>query len=422
MTKPRPILLLALFALLLPLLAPSAAAQTDEIESARDQRDKIRLEQENLLRSMDPLLDNLEDFEKAIEVVELARQEKILELQALDERLTFAQAESQRVLDAIALKRLDVELLRGAVAQQAVDAYTQQSDTDLERILKSTDFNQAGRRQTLYETVHQNGADEVDQLRASQSELADLLNAAQAAEADVVAIQVSAQQKLVEIDQAAAELAAAKATLDSRLESEFFSVAVELDSDYLRVTNEINQLVAAEEARLWQIEQARIAELRREEAARIAAQAAAEGTNLGLVQPNQQAPAFDGQLGWPLTGGVLTSNFGYRVHPIFGTTRLHEGIDLSANTGVPIAAAGSGTVIAAGNSGDGYGNKVVINHGDGLVTLYAHMNAYNVNVGAGVSGGTTIGTVGSTGNSTGPHLHFEVRVNGVVYDPLSYLP
>jgi len=125
-----------------------------------------------------------------------------------------------------------------------------------------------------------------------------------------------------------------------------------------------------------------------------------------------------GQLSWPCDGDV-SSGFGYRVHPISGTRRMHTGLDLGCANGAPIHAAGSGTVTEAGVRG-GYGNAVVIDHGDGLATLYAHQSRITVSVGQQVSEGEVIGYVGSTGQSTGPHLHWEVWVNGTPVDPMGY--
>ncbi len=116
---------------------------------------------------------------------------------------------------------------------------------------------------------------------------------------------------------------------------------------------------------------------------------------------------------WPVNGAVV-SGYGLR----WG--RLHEGIDIAASTGTSIWAAAAGTVIYAGWLG-GYGNLVVVDHGNGLSTAYAHASAILVAVGQTVSQGETLSLVGSTGNSSGPHLHFEVRVNGVAVDPLLYL-
>jgi murein DD-endopeptidase MepM/ murein hydrolase activator NlpD len=99
---------------------------------------------------------------------------------------------------------------------------------------------------------------------------------------------------------------------------------------------------------------------------------------------------------------------------------MHEGIDIIASTGTPVRAAAPGTVIHAGWLG-GYGNLVVIDHGGGLSTAYAHNSSLAVGVGAQVQQGTVISYVGSTGNSSGPHVHFEVRVNGTAVDPMGYL-
>ena len=123
---------------------------------------------------------------------------------------------------------------------------------------------------------------------------------------------------------------------------------------------------------------------------------------------------------WPINTSV-TSEFGYRVHPIFGTRRLHAGIDLGAGSGTKILATKGGTVISAGPYG-GYGNAVVIAHGDGLSSLYAHQSKIAVSAGESVDRGEVIGYVGSTGQSTGPHLHFEIRESGEPVNPRRYLP
>jgi murein DD-endopeptidase MepM/ murein hydrolase activator NlpD len=126
-----------------------------------------------------------------------------------------------------------------------------------------------------------------------------------------------------------------------------------------------------------------------------------------------------GRLSWPLYGS-LRSPFGYRRHPIHRTYLMHTGLDISGGMGAPIRAADGGRIIYAGWRG-GYGKVVMIYHGGNLVTLYGHMSGYAVGNGQNVSKGQVIGYVGSTGYSTGPHLHFETRVNGVPVNPMSYL-
>lgn len=135
------------------------------------------------------------------------------------------------------------------------------------------------------------------------------------------------------------------------------------------------------------------------------------------------APAGQGGTGqfmWPCNGPI-TSYYGWRTHPIFGTTKYHSGMDIAVDSGTPIHAADSGTIVYSGWLG-GYGNCVMIDHGGGLVTLYAHNSALNVGEGQYVSKGAVVAYAGSTGYSTGPHCHFEVRLHGELTEPLNYLP
>lgn len=126
-----------------------------------------------------------------------------------------------------------------------------------------------------------------------------------------------------------------------------------------------------------------------------------------------------GAMIWPLDGPI-TSEFGWRTHPIFGTQRYHSGLDIGGDYGLPIVAAASGTVIHSGWI-SGYGYTVIIDHGGGITTLYGHNSSLSVDVGDVVSQGQTIALCGSTGNSTGPHCHFEVRENGEPVSPYGYL-
>jgi murein DD-endopeptidase MepM/ murein hydrolase activator NlpD len=126
-----------------------------------------------------------------------------------------------------------------------------------------------------------------------------------------------------------------------------------------------------------------------------------------------------GRLSIPINAPI-TSHFGYRVHPVLGYRRLHTGTDFGADTGTPIRAAEAGTVVHAGWQG-GYGNAVIIDHGGGMTTLYAHCSQLFARNGQTVQKGEAIAAVGSTGMSTGPHLHFEVRINGDPQNPLAYI-
>ena len=127
-----------------------------------------------------------------------------------------------------------------------------------------------------------------------------------------------------------------------------------------------------------------------------------------------------GAMMWPINGSI-TSPFGTRIHPIFGTSRFHSGLDIGADYGDAVAAADGGVVIFSGWMG-GYGKAVIIDHGRGISTLYGHNSELMVGEGQSVRKGQTIAAAGSTGYSTGPHVHFEVRLNGEPTNPMNYLP
>jgi murein DD-endopeptidase MepM/ murein hydrolase activator NlpD len=199
------------------------------------------------------------------------------------------------------------------------------------------------------------------------------------------------------------------------------------------VNAEREQVIAAEveENRIIEGIRARLAEFEAEyEAvqAQIQAEIAAAAASRGNPTPSSGggggggggAPSGGGRLLWPIDGGRAGSGFGPRVHPISGGTRMHTGVDIGAASGTPIRAADDGVVVMAGWNG-GYGNWTLIDHGGGLATGYGHQSSIGVSRGQRVSRGQVIGRVGSTGASTGPHLHWEVRVNGNPVNPMAWV-
>jgi murein DD-endopeptidase MepM/ murein hydrolase activator NlpD len=162
-------------------------------------------------------------------------------------------------------------------------------------------------------------------------------------------------------------------------------------------------------------EEAELESMIREREAQLEAERAAERRAAGIVGP-ERAP---GQLAWPVTG-TITSPFGMRPNPFGGGAEFHQGLDIAAPMGTTVTAAASGQIISAGWYG-GYGNYILIDHGGGMSTGYGHLSQIFVSSGQQVQRGQAIGAVGSTGMSTGPHLHFEVRISGKPTDPAAYL-
>ena len=229
--------------------------------------------------------------------------------------------------------------------------------------------------------VASNDRDVLDQLHAAQQDESIQRQASAKARQLAQERRAAAQDGLAQLTDAKSQQVRLRAGLDARIQ------------DYAQEASDVAALEGLLSARI------------REDERRLAAQ---QATGLGDTGKVSGAGLI-----WPVRGPV-TSGFGMR----WG--RMHQGIDISAGTGTPIRAAKEGTVTFAGTM-SGYGNVVIITHAGGLSTLYAHQSSLAVSGGP-VSQGQVIGYVGSTGHSTGPHLHFETRIGGTPEDPMRYLP
>ena len=189
-----------------------------------------------------------------------------------------------------------------------------------------------------------------------------------------------------------------------------------LHEDYLNRQAEIAEIQKEEDATNASLN-ALVAELEAERAAEAAAAAAQSGGGAGSGVSSQAAVYATGYFIFPVASyAYISSRFGERIHPITGEKKHHNGMDIAANSGTAVFAADGGRVVLAEWYG-GYGNCIMIEHGNGYKTLYGHLSYIGVREGQYVNQGDTIGQVGSTGNSTGPHLHFEVYANGNRIDP-----
>lgn len=296
---------------------------------------------------------------------------------ALRSALAAAAAADAKVQAAQA----SISHLRQAVVGRAVAAYTD-STGSLTEMLLSKDLTAASQRGAILDEINGQNQDALDQLRASVQDLAkDQADAARAREL--------ASKRRHDSEQYLSSLAqqmAAKSRLADALSARIADQQRESDA------------MAAQESSIEGL-------IKAQEAAAMAASRAAGGSVNGRV-------AGSGLM-WPCSGPV-TSPFGMR----WG--RMHQGIDIGCGYGTPIGAAKAGTVIFSGSM-SGYGNVVIIDHGGGFSTLYAHESRLSAGQGESVSQGQVVGYVGATGDATGPHLHFETRVNGTPENPMQYL-
>ena len=261
----------------------------------------------------------------------------------------------------------------------------------------------------------------------------DLLKRVMIRDSELVANVLAYQKEIKEVGKQLeadrriqAELAAkAEAAKDIKLEKAAKQQAIiDLMQNDKAVYDQQYDEMMASSAAVTEMIHAREAELRRQaEEARRKAEMEARRQNGGGSPASDDGgyvmQSYGGGMIWPISGPI-TSEFGWRTHPIFGNARFHSGLDIGGDYGMPIHAAASGVVIEAGWIG-GYGNTVMIEHGSGVVTLYGHNESLAVGVGQHVNQGDVIAYCGSTGNSTGPHCHFEVRLDGEPVSPWNYL-
>ena len=306
----------------------------------------------------------------------LASRSLVLDLRT---RLERAQIELQRANSALAKAKREFAESQQEASRHLVALYQRGKPGYLELMLSSDDFGTMIQRSELAQYLMEQDREVLARLKARKE--------------DCDRYQAQVDRKKQEV-----------AALRQRAEV--------TNTRNLRERNSAETKLQQQRAEMDALE-AELAALERDSNAVAAMLRSLQRTSKGRARYNGPRYAVGGL---PVAGRI-TSGYGYRIHPILKTRRLHTGVDIAAPTGTPIYAAGGGEVIGASWRG-GYGNTVIIDHGGGKATLYAHLSRYNASVGTRVSKGDVIGYVGSTGLSTGPHLHYEVRINGTPVNPL----
>ncbi len=371
-------------------------------------------------QELDKNQEGLAQAREAIRKAEAARKGALDDIAVLDQRIDglesdLAQVSAQRdqAADELDATREELSRLGGLLVETR--ARLAQAERDLQKA-------QASLEQRAVNMYKSGGVTYLEVLLDTHR-LTDLIT-----RLDFLSFVVEQDSRILrQVKDLRAEVDAQRLDLESQK-----TVTAQVERRQAEQADALASLVAEQESKLSQVEKARgdkravVAKAESDKDAYEKQEAAleAESTSLAnelrsLTQGSQPTVRGTGQFIRPVDGRV-SSPFGYRIHPIFKVRKMHTGLDMSASMGTPIRAADSGTVIQAGWRG-GYGKTVVISHGDGLATLYAHQSKILVSVGDTVSRGDIIGEVGSTGYSTGPHLHFEVRVNGTPVDPMGYL-
>lgn len=403
-----------------PTLTASAQSEADkrrvdeQISSTRAQAQEASEAEAKLLTELDAASAAKRELDAKVGAIDAQISAVQRNLNAAEAHLAEAEAEQRGAEERLSRTHEELEESRRRLALYAIAAYTGQSQATqfIQTALKAGSMDELVAKRSYLKAVGNTQAEVIanderlrDQVKDQAKELAKLTEEA-AGQRDAVATERAKLQVTRDAEAAVqSEMAVAVARIDS-----LHDEAVARKTEFETQVRELEAQSAAIEATLR----------RRAEEQRAAAAAAAAAGPASAAAPTAAAVPGAGGLVNPVPGAPITSPFGYRVHPIYGDSRLHTGIDIGASEGTPIRASGGGVVVSAGWI-SGYGNATIVDHGGGLATLYAHQSSMAVSAGQQVSQGQVIGRVGCTGSCTGPHLHFEVRVNGAPVNPMSYI-
>jgi murein DD-endopeptidase MepM/ murein hydrolase activator NlpD len=336
-----------------------------KIDSVRKELKGTLTEKHNMTLEIAKVDDNLDKIEGAVEDTQ--------------DQLAKNLAEQKRVAADLQASTAEMDKVRERVRNRIRSMYKQGPDSVYLVLAGSRDVSAFASRKAMLERIAAQDRALFDEAKALRKRIAD-----RKAQKDKVVAQVAALEKKQTDEQMRLKVAMqGKVNLLNNLKKDVHQLLAQLD-DLDRQSSRLENDIAA-----------------------------FQNGSGAYVTPHK------GKLLMPVHGR-LSSPFGYRIHPIAKTRRLHAGQDIAAPTGTTIKAAASGIVISAGRRG-GYGNCVVIDHGGGMSTLYGHCSRLFVKAGQRISQGQKIAAVGSTGYSTGPHCHFEVRIKGKPVNPRGYL-
>ncbi|NLJ34447.1 MAG: peptidoglycan DD-metalloendopeptidase family protein [Firmicutes bacterium] len=369
-------LLLVLVVLLTgTVFADELGQKYDEFQRIRDQIRQTEGRLSTVRRQERSVLDELSILEERLE----RNQE---ELSRLEREIAVTEGNIRETTKALAEAEAELERQIEILGCRLRALYENGTVTYMEVLLSAADFSDFLNRADLMQEIISQDVELLESIQRKREEIAQKKIELEEQREQLLTLQdkTLAKQAQVEAD------AAQRERLLEKIQSEKELYEAALD-ELERTSRQLEELI-------WRLQQ----------------------------ESGGEALVGKGGMQWP-TGPSrrITSEFGMRSHPVFGGNRMHSGLDIAAPHGQPIFAAAAGKVLVSGVQG-GYGNTVVLDHGGGISTLYGHASALLVQPGQVVARGQTIARIGSTGVSTGPHVHFEVRVNGTPVNPRDWLP
>ena len=373
-----------LFSMFASSLTFAAAAEDSDADE-----DSLRSQLSSLEEQKAQVQETIAELTAQADDVQATRDALQQEIDLTKQEISTVQAYIERLQQQIDVKTTELEAAEVALDQKEEEfaltvrtTYEQGDISYLEVLLNSSSFSDLLSRMEIITSLMDYNQKVVDEYTAAKEDIEQKRDDLQQTQDEQKDYEENLNYKVEDLAASEAEQAALQESIEA--------YKAESEAEYDRIAAEMQSVSD------------QIAELSR--------QSAASGS----------VPAGDGTLIWPTPSCTTNSSaYGWRIHPIYGTMKFHAGEDIPAGYGADILAAASGTVVTAGWV-SGYGNYTVIDHGGGMMTAYGHQSQILVSVGETVTQGQLIGKVGSTGNSTGPHLHFEVYINGETVDPKSF--
>lgn len=378
------------------------AVTKEDIDNAKKKRDAAQAEADKAADKVDKLKDRRTELTGELEKLNKANEEQRAQYAIIYSQLQAALSEKAKALDEFITAQENLEAQQKLFTDRVTVMFEYQNKSTLEVLLESDSIAGFFTNMELITLIADADAQAIDTLQIALDD-AELQAQIKLEYADEM--QTIADEKQKQLDELEALIGTTEATLDD--------VNTDIDS-WEQKEDEL-------EAEANKLDQ-KVKDLQDQYNKEHRSYSGGGGGGGG------RSGGGNGQFSWPTYCTYITSYYGSRTHPVYGTTKFHSGIDIGAGYGDTIMAAASGTVIfvtepveGQNKGGSGYGNYCIIDHGNGFTTLYGHARDIYVSEGQYVSCGQAIGEVGSTGTSTGAHLHFEVRLNGSTKNPLDYL-
>ncbi len=363
--------------LLLALLASTTASFGNEIDQISRQLQELKEQRKDLSAELKQIGNQQRDANAELEKISSAITSTENEIDTLLTLIQEAEINIARTEDELNEASMQIDEKKDLLARRLDAMYRNGNIAYAEVLFNSEDFSELMSNLDMVQMI---------------------------VEYDVELLQFLEEQRII-VEDRKVELEAGKELLGKLKVEEENRQEVLLVSrgDQIRLQQELNQDAAEVKKQLDQFEKE------------------AKDLEKVILQLQSEGDYIGGVMKWPVTGHTrISSPYGNRIHPILKTKRFHSGIDIPAPTGTNIVAAASGKIAFAGTQG-GYGKTVIVDHGGGIMTLYAHNSQLVVSKGDQVNQGSVIAKAGSTGMSTGPHSHFEVRKNGKYVDPMPWL-